>query len=60
VKALAKLIKQRGPALVGLQEVSELTCFDYAPDGMGCEDPSIAGAFTDHLADTLDALGGAT
>jgi endonuclease/exonuclease/phosphatase family metal-dependent hydrolase len=57
VKALAKLIKQRGPALVGLQEVSELTCFDYAPQGMGCEDPSIAGAFTDHLADTLDALG---
>jgi endonuclease/exonuclease/phosphatase family metal-dependent hydrolase len=35
VKALAKLIKQRGPALVGLQEVSELTCFDYAPDGHG-------------------------
>jgi endonuclease/exonuclease/phosphatase family metal-dependent hydrolase len=59
VKALAKLIKQRGPALVGLQEVSELTCFDYAPDdGMGCEDPSIAAAFTDQLADTLDALEG--
>lgn len=58
VKALAKLIKQRGPALVGLQEVSELTCFDDAPQGMGCEDPSIAGAFTDQLADTLCALGG--
>jgi endonuclease/exonuclease/phosphatase family metal-dependent hydrolase len=57
VKALAKLIKQRGPALVGLQEVSELTCLDFSPgDGMGCEDPSIAGAFTDQLADTLDAL----
>jgi hypothetical protein len=60
-KALAALIDQQRPALVGLQEVYRFTCDEPIPtpdDGKGCEDPSIAGAFTDQLADTLQALGG--
>lgn len=66
-RALAKLIQKRGPALVGLQEAYKFTCLELplpeqrAPnphDGFGCDNSSIAGAFTDHLQDTLDALGG--
>ena len=58
-KALAALIDKRGPALVGLQEVYEFTCVDDNPnDTVGCQDQSIAGAFTDQLKDTLAALGG--
>lgn len=66
-KALAKLIQKRGPALVGLQEVYKFTCIELElpgqrppnpSDGFGCDNPSIAGAFTDHLQDTLEALGG--
>ena len=60
-KALAGLIDRQRPALVGLQEVYRFTCDEPIPtpdDGKGCEDPSIAGAFTDQLADTLQALGG--
>lgn len=59
--ALAALIDKRSPALVGLQEMYRFTCFELpAPvsDGKGCDNPSIAGAFTDQLDDTLDALGG--
>jgi len=60
-RALAALIGKRGPALVGLQEVYEFTCLELptpVADGKGCDNPSIAGAFTDQLADTLAALGG--
>lgn len=66
-RALAKLIHRRGPALVGLQEVYDFTCLELPlpgqrgpdpDDGFGCDNPSIAGAFTDQLQDTLDALGG--
>jgi endonuclease/exonuclease/phosphatase family metal-dependent hydrolase len=58
IKALAALIEKRNPALVGLQEVYAFTCTDSNPnDTNGCEDPSISGAFTDQLHDTLDALG---
>jgi hypothetical protein len=60
-RALAALIDRRAPALVGLQEVYLFTCVEPVPipdDFKGCEDPSLAGAFTDQLADTLAALGG--
>ncbi len=55
---LARLIAQRRPHLVGLQEVWSLQCIDLAvpPPGFGCGDPSIAGAFNDHLSETLSAL----
>lgn len=59
-EALAALIGKRAPALVGLQEVYRFTCVDENPnDAYGCQNQAIAGAFTDHLADTLAALGGA-
>jgi len=61
VAALAALISRRSPALTGMQEVYRFTCFEQIPipgDGKGCDDQSIAGAFTDQLADTLAALGG--
>ena len=59
VKALADLINKRGPALVGLEEVHKFTCVDDDPgDARGCQNPEIAGAFTDQLVDTLAALGG--
>jgi len=59
VQALARLIDQRGPEVVGLQEVYKFTCVDTNPaDFRGCEHQSISGAFTDQLADTLAALGG--
>jgi hypothetical protein len=64
-KALAALIHKRGPGLVGLQEVYKFTCLEMPPfatqdpdDGKGCDNQSIAGAFTDQLEDTLAALGG--
>jgi len=58
-KALAALIAKRKPALVGLQEVYSFTCLEFPviADGKGCDNPTIAGAFTDQLADTLAALG---
>jgi len=59
VKALAALIGKRAPSLVGLEEVYRFTCIDDdANDARGCQNQAIAGAFTDHLADTLAALGG--
>lgn len=59
-KALAALIAKRRPALVGLQEVYKFTCVEFPreADGRGCDNPTIAGAFTDQLEDTLAALGG--
>jgi hypothetical protein len=60
-RALAALIDRRSPALVGLQEMYRFTCVELptpVADGKGCDNPSIAGAFTDQLADTLAALGG--
>jgi hypothetical protein len=59
VQALAALIAQRMPALVAVEEAYKFTCTDATPgDQTGCEDPAIAGAFTDQLAGTLSALGG--
>jgi hypothetical protein len=58
-KALAALIARRAPSLVGLEEVYKFTCIDDDPtDAYGCQNQAIAGAFTDHLADTIAALGG--
>jgi len=56
--ALAALITKRQPHLVGLQEVWEFRCIPAVPElgGYPCNDPSIAGAFNDHLAGTLAAL----
>lgn len=60
---LAGLIAKRRPHLVGLQEVWSFHCFDLypapLPPGYGCDDPTIAGAFNDHLSVTLAALGDA-
>jgi hypothetical protein len=59
IKALADLIYKRGPTLVGLEEVYKFTCVDDDPgDTRGCQNPEIAGAFTNQLADTLAGLGG--
>jgi hypothetical protein len=59
VVALAKLIARRMPVLAGLQEAYAFGCVDDdASDLDGCQDPAIAGAFTDQLAGTLTALGG--
>jgi endonuclease/exonuclease/phosphatase family metal-dependent hydrolase len=60
-RALAALIARRAPALVGLQEVYRFDCLEFpaVADGKGCDNPAIAGAFTDQLEDTLAALGGA-
>lgn len=55
----AKDIAARKPDIVALQEVWRFGCIDYfqppIPDA-GCGDPSIAGAFVDHLDYTLGAL----
>lgn len=58
-RALAALVSKRKPHLVGLQEVWEFRCLPAVPElgGFPCNDPSIAGAFNDHLAGTLAALG---
>jgi len=61
-KALAAEIAKRNPDVVGLQEVYKLECQPHpsapAAPGMGCDDPSIRGAFRDRLADTEAALHG--
>lgn len=59
MRALASEIASAQPALVGLQEVYRFQCTDLAslPPGLGCSDPSIAGAFSDQLQTTLAALG---
>ncbi len=56
--ALAKLISSRMPALAALEEAYEFTCYPMFVPNVGCNDPEIAGAFTDQLDDTLAALGG--
>lgn len=54
---LADLISKRLPELVGLQEVYHFSCVPFPfSDGPGCDDPSIANAFNDHLALTLAEL----
>ena len=60
MEALAAEIAKDQPALVGLQEVYRFQCTDLAPPspGQGCNDPSIAAAFSDQLQATLDALDG--
>ena len=54
----ARMIAKRSPEIIGLQEVWVLSCVDLAiPEpGSGCDDPSIANAFVDHLQLTLEAL----
>ena len=58
VEDLARPIAKRKPHLVALQEVWSFHCVDLAGPipGYGCDDPSIAGAFNDHLSATLAAL----
>jgi endonuclease/exonuclease/phosphatase family metal-dependent hydrolase len=53
VRTLAEQIAQRNPDVVGLQEAYKFEC-----QGIGCEDPAIKDAFTDHLKDTEEALRG--
>jgi len=61
--ALAGQITNRRPHLVGLQEVWRFNCTPLAsqlpglPPNYPCTDPSIAGAFQDHLTATTAALG---
>lgn len=59
IRALAAQIAKRRPHLVGLQEVWKFECTPAVPElgGYPCNDPLIAGAFTDHLARTLAVLG---
>ncbi|MDO9167571.1 MAG: hypothetical protein Q7U18_00525 [Methylobacter sp.] len=53
----ARMIAKRSPEIIGLQEVWDLTCIDLDPrPEFGCDDPSIANAFVDHLDLTLAAL----
>src|SRR3712207_6721518 len=52
----AEEIARRRPDLVGLQEVLHLECRDLPPTLGACAEPSIAGAFGDHLELTLQAL----
>lgn len=58
-RKLAQLIAFRRPELVGLQEMFQFMCMDLGKPtpGEGCDDPSISGAFNDHLALTLQELG---
>jgi endonuclease/exonuclease/phosphatase family metal-dependent hydrolase len=58
--ALAAEITQRRPHLVGLQEVWQFNCIPAVPElgGYPCNAPDIAGAFSDHLTGTVNALGG--
>ncbi len=55
-KRLALLLALRSPDLVGQQEVFRFECFDIPLPGPDCSDPSVAAAFTDHLADVQAAL----
>jgi endonuclease/exonuclease/phosphatase family metal-dependent hydrolase len=57
MQAIANEITKERPALVALQEVVRLQCVDgVQAAGVGCNDPLIAGAFSDHLQLTLDDL----
>jgi hypothetical protein len=59
INALAALIAKRQPHLLGLQEVYAFGCIDN-PESVidACNDPSISGAFVDHLSETVTALAG--
>jgi endonuclease/exonuclease/phosphatase family metal-dependent hydrolase len=62
-QALAAEIVERNPDVVGLQEAYQFDCLPFLPaypslPGIGCDDPMIKGAFTDHLQDTAAALRG--
>jgi hypothetical protein len=56
--ALAEIITDRLPDLVGLQEAFIFTCTDLEPPTQdeGCDNPRIRNAFNDHLQLTLDAI----
>lgn len=58
VQRQAKEIAERAPDVVALQEVWSFSCSDGFEPGLriGCDDPSIAGAFVDQLEYTLAAL----
>jgi hypothetical protein len=60
IKGLAEIIAKEQPVLVGMQEMYLVQCTDLGSPmpGTGCGHPSVAGAFTDHLQETLDALEG--
>ena len=59
MQALANEMIKEQPAIVALQEVVQLQCIDSVhTSGLGCSDPSIAAAFSDHLQLTLDNLHG--
>ncbi len=60
VKMHAANIAQRNPDVVGLQELHKFVCMPLTPQvvGQGCDHPSLKAAFTDHLVDTVSALGG--
>ena len=60
MEALAAQISKDQPTIVGLQEVYHFQCTDLGPPspGQGCNDPSIAEAFSDQLQATLEALNG--
>jgi hypothetical protein len=59
VAALAAEVAKNRPHLVGLQEVYEFNCIQFPGTPVnGCLDPSISGAFNDHLNLMLGALGG--
>ena len=61
-QALVAEIAQRRPDVVGLQEAFTFACSPYPGyptlPGMGCDDPSIKGAFMDKLQRTETALRG--
>jgi endonuclease/exonuclease/phosphatase family metal-dependent hydrolase len=60
-RALADEIVQRRPDVVGLQEAYKFECMPLSagqPAGVNCSHPALEGAFTDHLTDTVAALGG--
>lgn len=58
IEALARLIAKRHPHLVGLQEVYKFGCIDNPESEIdACNDPSISGAFVDHLSKMRAALG---
>lgn len=58
VQRQAKEIAERRPDVVALQEVWDFQCSDGLDStlSIGCSDPSLSGAFVDHLEYTLVAL----
>jgi endonuclease/exonuclease/phosphatase family metal-dependent hydrolase len=56
IQRQAEAIARRRPDLIGLQEVIHAECRELPPTPGACAEPSIAGAFVDHLDLTLRAL----